>query len=273
MEITREIAIKVRDIVDVGLVRGKGVQVPGQMCVEAAVCAALGLPHSDDPPCVDSVLRTLKISLNDLEGWSSTKSRAAGMRRLALAQLGSAGAIDNVDFICRTVKMTVRRFLPIALRAAALVNPVLEHKRALEDIALQCEQVTSLKECEAAGRAADWAADAARWAAGEAADAARWAAGSAAYSADAAGRAAGEADAAGRAGEAGRAARWAARSADAAGEAAGRAARSADRAARWAARSAAKDKLYADFCEGVVQVLIEMRAPGCQWLNLVEVQP
>lgn len=50
MEITRAIAIKVRDFVDAGLVQGMGVQVPGQMCVEATVCAALGLPHSDDPP-------------------------------------------------------------------------------------------------------------------------------------------------------------------------------------------------------------------------------
>ena len=38
MEITREIAIKVRDTVDAGLVKGVGIQVPGQMCVEAAVC-------------------------------------------------------------------------------------------------------------------------------------------------------------------------------------------------------------------------------------------
>ena len=207
MEITREIAIRVRDIVDAGLVRGKGVQVPGQMCVEAAVCAALGLPHSDDPPCVDPVLRTLQISLNDWEGWASTKSRAAGMRRLALAQLGSAGAIDSADFIHLVIEMTVRRFLPIALRAAASVNPVAEHKQALEVASLQCEKASSLKECEAAGEAGEAAGKTAGWAAGE------------------------------------------------------------------AAGKAAQEKVYADFCEGVVQVLIEMKAPGCQWLDLVEVQP
>lgn len=136
------------------------------------------------------------------------------MRRLALAQLGSAGAIDSADFIHLVIEMTVRRFLPIALRAAASVNPVAEHKQALEVASLQCEKASSLKECEAAGeaagKAAGWAGEAAGWAAGKA------------------GKAAGE---------------------------------------------AAQEKVYADFCEGVVQVLIEMKAPGCQWLDLVEVQP
>ena len=45
MKITAEIATKVRDLVAAGLVSGKGRPVPGEMCVEAAVCHALGLPH------------------------------------------------------------------------------------------------------------------------------------------------------------------------------------------------------------------------------------
>jgi hypothetical protein len=40
-----------------------------------------------------------------------------------------------------------------------------------------------------------------------------------------------------------------------------------DSVAGWAAQ----DKLLSDFAEGVVQVLIEMKAPGCQWLDLVPV--
>lgn len=67
MEITKEIAIKVRDTVDAGLVQGKGSPIPGQMCVEAAVCFAMGLPHSDEPPCVSPAIRALKIRLNDSE--------------------------------------------------------------------------------------------------------------------------------------------------------------------------------------------------------------
>ena len=76
-EITREIAQKVLTAVDAGLVKGKGIQKPGQMCVEAAVCYALGLPHSDDPKCVSRALRQLKIRLND-SNWSSNKARAKG---------------------------------------------------------------------------------------------------------------------------------------------------------------------------------------------------
>lgn len=51
MEITREIAVKVLETVDAGLVKGMGSPIPGSMCVEAAVCFAMGLPHSDEPGC------------------------------------------------------------------------------------------------------------------------------------------------------------------------------------------------------------------------------
>jgi hypothetical protein len=178
MEITREIAIKVRDTVDAGLVKGVGVQIPGRMCVEAAVCYAMGLPHSDKPPCVSPAIRRLKIQLND-SAWSSDKVRGAGMRRLAIAQLGSAGVVDEMDFVRRVVEMTIRRFIPIALRAAALIHPVAEHKIALEKAASRCEQAVTLNDCEAASEAAraaeaavaaaSWAAWAASWAAAEAA--------------------------------------------------------------------------------------------------------
>lgn len=209
MEITREIAIKVRDTVDAGLVKGVGVQVPGQMCVEAAVCYAMGLPHSDEPPCVSPAIRQLKIQLND-SAWSSDKARGAGMRRLALAQLGSAGIVDDVDFVRRVVEMTIRRFIPIALRAAASIHPLVEHKVAMEKAAVQCEQASTLQDCKAAEAAAARAARAAEAAAARAAAEAGWAA-------------------------------------------------------------AAQDKLLSDFAEGVVQVLIEMKAPGCQWLDLVPI--
>lgn len=196
MEITREIAIKVRDTVDAGLVKGVGVQIPGRMCVEAAVCYAMGLPHSDKPPCVSPAIRRLKIQLND-SAWSSDKVRGAGMRRLAIAQLGSAGVVDEMDFVRRVVEMTIRRFIPIALRAAALIHPVAEHKIALEKAASRCEQAVTLNDCAAAARAAE--------------------------------------------------------------------------AAEAEAAAAAQDKLLSDFAEGVVQVLIEMKAPGCQWLDLVPI--
>ena len=46
-QITREIAQKVLNTVDAGLTKGIGKSIPGQMCVEAAVCFALGLPPAD----------------------------------------------------------------------------------------------------------------------------------------------------------------------------------------------------------------------------------
>ena len=119
--ITREIAQKVRDIVDVGLSSGLGVQAPGKLCVEAAVCFALGLPHGDDPGCVLQSLRRLKIRLNDAR-WSSNQARAGGLRRLAVSQLGSDGALDDAMFVRRVVAMTISKAVPLGLRAAAKVN-------------------------------------------------------------------------------------------------------------------------------------------------------
>ncbi len=75
-------------VVDKGLSDGLGVPKPGQMCVEAAVCYALGLPHNDEPPCVDMQVGEHKIGVNDLR-WSTKKERAKGLRKLSIAQLGT----------------------------------------------------------------------------------------------------------------------------------------------------------------------------------------
>src|SRR6185503_557973 len=97
MELTQAVAQKVLDTVDAGLVHGLGKPIAGQMCVEAAVCFALGIPHSDNPPCVGAAVRAFKIALNDSK-WSSNAARAKGLRRVAIAQLGSDG-IDQVAFV------------------------------------------------------------------------------------------------------------------------------------------------------------------------------
>ena len=84
--ITREVAQKVLDTVNAGLVAGIGKPIPGQMCVEAAVCFALGLPHGDNPDCVAPSFRALKIGLNDLS-WSSNQART---RRTSRTRFASA---------------------------------------------------------------------------------------------------------------------------------------------------------------------------------------
>ena len=196
MEITREIAIKVRDTVDCGLTSGMGKPIPGEMCVEAAVCFAMGLPHSDEPTCVSKAFRSLKIALND-GPWSDNKARAKGLRRLAIVQLGSS-EIDDNEFARRVVEMTIRKIVPIAMRAAALIHPMPEHKLALENSALLCEKEGTESAAKSAAKSAAWYA------------------------------------------------------------------------AKFAAKSAAKDQVLTDFAEAVVQIAIEMKMPGCQFLDLVE---
>jgi hypothetical protein len=219
MEITREIAVKVRDVVAAGLVSGMGEQKPGEMCVEAAVCYALGLPHGDDPGCVSQPLRQLKMRLNDAQ-WSSPKARADGLRRLALAQLGSAGVLDDAEFVRCVAEMTIRKAVPIVLRAAAKRNA--KHADALEAAAVRCEQEGTRQAAKHAADAAI-AADAAAYAVYVAADAAAAATYADATAADA------------------------------------------------RASGVARDSVLADYAEWVVQILIDMKAPGCQWLDLVEV--
>ncbi len=163
-----QLAKRVLETVDAGLCSGIGKPVPGQMCVEAAVCYAMGLPHGDEPTCVSKAVRSVKIGLND-SIWSSNTTRARGMRKLAIAQLGSKDVIDDIEFVKQLSKMTITKIVPRALRYAASIHPDLIHKQALEYAAVGCE----IEGREAASAAAWAAASEAAWAASEAARAAR----------------------------------------------------------------------------------------------------
>lgn len=123
-EITKPLVQKILTTVAAGLVSGLGQPTPGKMCIEAVVCYAMGLPHSDKPTCVSPAVRALKIRLNDSK-WSSSQARAKGMRRLAIAQLGTADALDDKEFTRRVVDLAIRKSVPEALRAAATLckNP------------------------------------------------------------------------------------------------------------------------------------------------------
>jgi hypothetical protein len=251
LEITETIARKVLSVVDRGLSSGLGNRRPGEMCVEAAVCYALDLPHGDDPACVSRALRSLKIRLND-SSWSSKKARAAGLRRLAVAQLGSRDHLDDKEFGRRVAKLAIHKSVPIALRAAASINKNAKDAQALRDAASRCEAEGTRGAALAARKVAQGARKSAD------ADAAAYAYASAAAAAYADAYASADADAAA----------YAYASADAA------AAAYADAYAAGAADAgAARDKSLADFAEGVVQILIEMKAPGCRWLALTEQVP
>jgi len=248
VELSEALASKVLSAVDAGLVSGLGVQKPGKMCVEAAVCFALGLPHGDNPPCVGSAVRAAKIRLNDSR-WSSNEARAKGMRRVAIAQLGS-DALDQVDFSNRLATEVIRQIVPIALRAAASMQKDEKHRDALEVAAKQCEA----KPTEANARSARKAAYAAAYAAADAA-AAYAAAYAAADAAAAAAYAAADADA---------------DAAAAADYAAAAAAYAADYAAE--SRAKARDEILSTVAEIMVGILRDMKSPGCAFLYLTETQ-
>ena len=169
--ITKKLSQRVLEVVDAGLSSGLGNRKPGEMCIEAAICYALDLPHGDKPPCVGTAVRAFKIKLNDA-AWPSNKARTSGMRRLAIAQLGS-DTIDQNTFRTIVAVETVRQII------AKLCREVLRR----DDLARACEAATdsgsaykAAMAVKAAARAADaaaaYAADAAASAAARAADAA-----------------------------------------------------------------------------------------------------
>jgi len=258
-----EIAKKVLSTIDSGLTSGVGNPVPGQMCVEAAVCYALGLPHGDDPGCVSQALRSLKITLNDAE-WSSDAARAKGLRRLGLAQLGSKDALNEIKFAEKVSLLVLNISVADALRLAAKDNSsLLRHAEA-------CAAANNLS---AASDAVSYAASAAAsYAASYAVSDASAACAAVSYAAsDASAASAAVSDAASAASAAASyAVSDAASAARAAARAASAAARAASAAVSYAASDAASDAVLIKFAEGVVQILIEMKAPGVQWLSLTE---
>lgn len=94
VKVDLNLAKKVNKIVSKGLSFDLGKPKPGRMCVEAAVCYAIGQQHGDHPICVDHDLSRAKIELND--NFSGTnKARAHALRRVAIAQLGTRDTLDT----------------------------------------------------------------------------------------------------------------------------------------------------------------------------------
>jgi len=91
-------------------------------CVMACLNLACGggLTDADESPCVLPAAAKFAIHLNDAN-WSSPTARASGMHDLGLALLGTAD-IDRATFVRRLAEGTIRRVLPIALRAAGFAE-------------------------------------------------------------------------------------------------------------------------------------------------------
>ena len=232
---------KFDDILSRGLCVGVGDR-DGQMCIEAAICAAMDLPHGDEPDCVAKSVRSYKIILND-SSWSGAAARARGLRNLGIAQIGSRGVVDDQEFAKRLTEQTIRELIP------TLFREVFPDRQECLDAADRCASEGTTASADSAASAARVAASAARaaWAAGadRVAASAAWAAGAA--GAAGADRAAWAADrAAGAAGAADRAAG---------------AAGAADRAA------GAADKYLLLSASLALEVLRELNSPGCEWLE------
>lgn len=238
--LTREQLKLYHEILDRGLCNGVG-DPGGQMCIEAAVCQALGLPHGDNPRCVEPAVRAYKITLND-SAWSSPEARGAGLRKLGLAQLGSKGVIDGPAFAPRLAEATIRELIPALFRVLPCATP---------------EMLAAADRCEAEGtRDAAYAADASAQAAAYAA----YATGPAAYAAYATRSAAYAAKAASYAPASAQAAACAARAANAARAAA----YSAD------ASAAVYDRFLLMSADIALRVLAELGSPGVALLSQLQ---
>lgn len=91
MKITKNIVDRLLNILKDGLCHGAGdMSGPGTFCVQQAVSMATGQPDEGDHPldCIADNVRAWGVNMNDQE-WGSERSRADGMRRFAVAQLGS----------------------------------------------------------------------------------------------------------------------------------------------------------------------------------------
>ena len=254
-QINREFASKVLETVNAGLVGGLGIAKPGQMCVEAVICYAMGVKHGDKPSCVGAAVNSFMIRLNDAS-WPTDKDRTETLRRISIAQLGS-NTIDQKEFARLVTLETIRKMIPIALRAAAKLNPKFADE--LEEQSLVCEGITDL---ETGRKAAQDSSDLALRVRAAAADAA---------AADAYAAAAADAYAAYAA--AAYAAYAAAAAADAAYAAAAYAA-AAYAAAAYAyaayAAAAARLEVLKEAAQIGLDALIELKSPGVEFLDLCE---
>lgn len=88
--ITRTLVDRIKKLVGYGLSEGEGDRGRGTMCVQACVQAALEEEHNDNPACVPGNRKNFGITLNDLAGWDDDLARGKGLKRYAIAQLGTS---------------------------------------------------------------------------------------------------------------------------------------------------------------------------------------
>jgi hypothetical protein len=145
---TIEHARKLRDLMrEHGIVKGLGEPTPGKMCIEALVCHVLGLPHGDKPECVGKEVNKFKIGLND-KPWSFPTTRARGMERLGIAQLGS-DTINQEEFKGALWLAFGQKISPLIFRyyATKVANSqfLLDHANVMEKVTTSSEAKSKQK--------------------------------------------------------------------------------------------------------------------------------
>jgi hypothetical protein len=100
-----------------GLISGAG-QDPNHFCVQQAVHKVLDgeleAQKSDRPPqwCVKDEICSFGIRMNDAHGWGGVTNRAKGLRRFAVAELGS-NKINYADFHRKLVDKLSGKITPL----------------------------------------------------------------------------------------------------------------------------------------------------------------
>ena len=97
-------------ILERGLCAGLGTP-NGQVCIEAAIALAMGLPFSDAPTCVEKNIIVFKIALND-QSWSTEEARAKGLRNIGIAQIGSKDVVDGIIFQQLLTTKLIKTLIP-----------------------------------------------------------------------------------------------------------------------------------------------------------------
>jgi hypothetical protein len=253
-----EVVQKFDTILERGLCAGLGDPL-GQMCIEAAITQALGLPFGDEPTCVEPAVRQYKIVINDSRRWKSPQSRAEALRDIGIAQIGSRGVVDGKEFARRLTEKTIRVLIPTLFRGIKVLADDPACMAAVDECEKDGTKIAVEKARDAARKRAyaAYAADAAA----DAYTAAVTAAAAADYAAAAAVTTAAAADYAAAAAYAD-----AATAAAAADYAAATAAAAADYAAAAAAAADAGEKYLRLSISLALETLRELKSPGCAWL-------
>jgi len=103
MKITIQHVTNLLSLLTRGLINGAG-ETKNEFCIQQAIHRVLDDDldgqHSDAPPvtCISGRINNFGICMNDQEGWIDEKDRANGLRRFAIAELGSA-KVSYSDFV------------------------------------------------------------------------------------------------------------------------------------------------------------------------------